>query len=115
MKWLKVTALGMAIWALGLVWLEVNLVLMSPITMGLIIGLSTAMPAYFLGRHFGWCRSQNSAGEQDMRSTRRIPVSQTQYRTTYRRHTRPTLPMYSSRSRSIHSQPTHPMPLEFSR
>ncbi|MEW5960591.1 MAG: hypothetical protein AB1801_22945 [Chloroflexota bacterium] len=44
---LKIIGLGLALWALSLIWLELNILLLWPLFAGLVAGL---VPAYFLGR-----------------------------------------------------------------
>jgi len=59
MKALKIIGLGIAIWGLSLVWPEVNLLLTSPVMIGLGLGLTVLI--YNLVYQFGR-RHHNSNG-----------------------------------------------------
>jgi hypothetical protein len=48
---LKIIGLGMAIWALSLVWPEINGVLTPRVTLGLMAGLGAAGLAHILSQH----------------------------------------------------------------
>jgi len=61
MKWLKIFGLGIAILGLSLIWLEVNQFLMSSMTLGIAIGFSLLVAAYFLGRYFGQYLGQHQS------------------------------------------------------
>lgn len=91
MKWLKIIALGMVVWVLSLVWLDINLVLTLPIAIGLVM----AMLVYFLGHYVGQLRSEYAADHNV--------------------YTDLTGPMTLHHTRSIHSRPTRPMLSELHR
>ncbi len=44
---LKIIVVGVVIWLLSLIWLDLNMFLMSPLVMGVVVGM---LPAYLLGR-----------------------------------------------------------------
>jgi hypothetical protein len=104
MKWLKIIGLGVAMWGLSLIWLQVNELLTSPVVLGLIIGLAIMAPAYLLGQHIG------------RRSHRSEPASRPQLDRTRpalvfarKHHSLPTRPMPVVKN--PHSRPTRPMPI----
>ena len=73
MKVLGLIGLGIAIWGLGLVWTEINLILTPSVMIGLVLGLGTAVVVYSLSQHHGH-QAANHAGHNH--STRPVPVVQ---------------------------------------
>ena len=98
MKSLKIVGLGLAIWLLSWGWLELNLILASPLALGVAIGLTAVLLVCFLGQYL--YRHNNSL----VSPAAADPISP---------HAHPTLPMPRIHLGSIHSHPTRPTSLGF--
>jgi hypothetical protein len=74
MKMLRLAGLGIAIWALSLVWTEVNLILTPATMIGLIVGLVAVAVIYRLSQRR--CREDNPTDHTTRHThpTRPIPV-----------------------------------------
>jgi hypothetical protein len=48
MRWLKIIALGLLIWGLGLVWPELNQALSPQLMLGAVFGLGAALVVYLM-------------------------------------------------------------------
>lgn len=105
MRWFKVVGSGIALWGLGLIWLEFKLVLLSPIVLAIAIIAAIAVSAYRLSCSIGQ-HQQSLSGEITYPATlpRPVPVLARHH------HAHPTRPMPVSYSRQYHSNPTRPMP-----
>jgi hypothetical protein len=70
MKGLKVVGLGVAIWGLGLLWPEVNLVLTLPVMIGVVLGLgAAALLAYVFDQRLDQRHDHDKAGQDP-----RLPI-----------------------------------------
>jgi hypothetical protein len=97
---LKIIGIGLTIWLLSLLWLDINRVLLWPLFAGFIAGLT---PAYLIGRIAS--RRQSSPTGRVIRPPRPVVVPP---RTNLSAQpTRPS-PVLSPRERT--ASPTHPMP-----
>ena len=72
MKMLRLAGLGIAIWALSLVWTEVNLILTPPMMVGLILGLVAVAVVYRLSQRR--CPEDTDHTTRHTHPTRPIPV-----------------------------------------
>jgi hypothetical protein len=108
MRLLKIAGLGVIIWSLSLIWLEVNQLLLSPELLGLVVGM-TILTVYFLGKYFGWY--DHSPSTEQIIATGKIPPAVLVYARNH--HSLPTRPM--AVAQTLHSQPTRPMPISLSR
>ncbi|HMQ50816.1 MAG TPA: hypothetical protein PKE64_00175 [Anaerolineae bacterium] len=106
-KWLQIIGLGIFTWGVTLTWLESNVILMSPLTIGVVVVLVVALPAYSLGRHVG-LKTTRFDVRQNL--TPQLPQV-TSTLVSMQLHTNPTRPITSTRLQGQHSQPTQPMPL----
>jgi hypothetical protein len=97
---LRVVGLGLGIWLLSLLWLDINRILMWPLFAGLIAGM---VPAYLFGRIFN--RRNRSSVTRAVRPPRFTTISARSDLSTL--PTRPS-PMIPRRKRA--SNPTRPMP-----
>ncbi|HRV90626.1 MAG TPA: hypothetical protein P5526_00520 [Anaerolineae bacterium] len=104
MKWLKIVGLGIALWGLGLVWLEFKFVLLSPVVLGMVAIVAIALPAYRLGQAVGQYYSMASVKVVH-------PVKPTSPIFVRHHHSRPTHPMSVIQPQNSHSNPTRPMPV----
>ncbi|MCB0163007.1 MAG: hypothetical protein KDI79_02200 [Anaerolineae bacterium] len=104
MKWLKIVGLGIALWGLGLVWLEFKFVLLSPVVLGIVAFVAIALPAYRFGQAVG--QRYSLAPVQASSSVQ--PTSPIFAR---HHHSRPTHPMPIMQPQKLHSNPTRPMPV----
>lgn len=110
MKWLKILSLGLLIWGMSLVWLEVNQVLLSPLMLALALVVAVAGPAYLLGHYFGQLRNQKSTGADFEAHTTRPTAVMVKAWQDCSIHSRRTLPLREAQFRAGHSRPTRPMP-----
>lgn len=104
MKWLKIVGLGIALWGLGLVWLEFKFVLLSPVVLGIVAIVAIALPAYRFGQAVGQHYSLAAV-------TAPQPVQPSAPIYARHHHSRPTHPMAVIQSQNLHSNPTRPMPV----
>lgn len=111
MKWVRIILAGLAIWGLTLIWLELNLILTSPLVLGLLIGLLMIIPAYWLGRYFEQGQNQSNGAGTDCRDN---DISIPQPQSHRSRHQHPTLPMRIG-NLTNHSCATRPMRLGLQR
>ena len=102
MKLLKLFVLGMIIWSISLLWLEINLWLTPAVMTTLALGLLIFLGAYFLGQQFGHTASNDVSLPTP--SIRSMGVSGGQ-----NHHSRPTLPLRTRQTQKLHSHPTRPM------
>ncbi len=72
MKMLRLAGLGIAIWALSLVWTEVNLFLTPSMMVGLIVGLGAVAAVYRLSQRR--CPEDTDHTTRHTHPTRPIPV-----------------------------------------
>ena len=72
MKMLRLAGLGVAIWALSLVWTEVNLILTPSVMVGLILGLAAVAVVYRLSQRR--CPEDTDHTTRHTHPTRPIPV-----------------------------------------
>ena len=72
MKMLRLAGLGIAIWALSLVWTEVNLILTPSMMVGLIVGLTAVAVVYRLSQRR--CPEDTDHTTRHTHPTRPIPV-----------------------------------------
>jgi hypothetical protein len=98
---LKIVGIGLAIWLLSLLWLDINQVLMWPLFAGFIAGLT---PAYLIGRVAS--RRQSSPTGRVIRLPRPVAIQPRADLSV--QPTRPS-PVLSRRERT--GSPTHPMPV----
>ncbi|MCB0209268.1 MAG: hypothetical protein KDJ52_08055 [Anaerolineae bacterium] len=107
MKWLKIIGLGIALWGLGLIWLEFKLILLSPVILGLVAIMVIGIPAYRLGCSVGQRYRLATSEQQPVVSLPRptVPVFARHH------HSRSTRPMPVIPPRQLHSNPTRPMPV----
>lgn len=98
---LKIVLLGLGIWGVSLLWLELNRVLMSPLIFGLLLG---TIPAYLFGHYLNRRSHGGDTGAA------RLPAETTRPVTlgSGRGASKPTQPMPARRRAS---QPTQPMPV----
>jgi hypothetical protein len=98
---LKIVGIGITIWLLSLLWLDINRVLMWPLFAGFVAGLT---PAYLLGRIVSRRKSSHHG------RLVRLPVSVTvpPRSDISAQSTRPS-PVIPRREQA--SSPTHPMPV----
>lgn len=99
---LKIIGLGLAIWVVSLLWLDINRVLMWPLFAGFVAGLT---PAYLIGR-IASRRHQGGSTRRLIRQPR--PVAVPLSAELAAQPTRPS-PVAPRRERS--ASPTHPMPV----
>lgn len=104
MKWLKIVGLGIALWGMGLVWLEFKFVLLSPVVLGIVAIVAIALPAYRLGQAVG---QRYSLAPVKVSS----PVQPTSPIFARHHHSRSTHPMAIIQPQKLHSNPTRPMPI----
>jgi hypothetical protein len=76
MKMLRLVGLGVAIWALSLVWTEVNLILTPSTMIGLIVGLVAVAVVYRLSQRQRRCPEDNTTDHTTRHThpTRPVPV-----------------------------------------
>jgi hypothetical protein len=72
MKMLRLAGLGIAIWALSLVWTEVNLILTPSMMAGLVLGLGAVAAIYGLSQRR--CPDDTDHTTRHTHPTRPIPV-----------------------------------------
>ena len=72
MKMLRLAGLGIAIWALSLVWTEINLVLTPSMMIGLVLGLGAVAAVYGLSQQRGHQNTDHTT--RHTHPTRPIPV-----------------------------------------
>ncbi len=100
---LKIIGLGVALWALSLIWLELNILLLWPLFAGLVAGM---VPAYFLGRWLSLSRTQPS------RSMRAVAgITRPTHRSIIDPAIGPTRPSLKKSPRERAAAPTRPMPI----
>lgn len=107
MKWLKIVGLGIALWAVGLVWLEFKFVLLSPVVLGIVAIIAIALPAYRLGQAMG--QAYRPAPVKVSPPARVVQPALPIFARHH--HSRPTHPMPVIQARNLHSNPTRPMPV----
>ncbi|MCB0191589.1 MAG: hypothetical protein KDJ65_06555 [Anaerolineae bacterium] len=108
MKWLKIVGLGIALWGLGLIWLEFKLVLLSPVILAFVAIVVIGIPAYHLGCFVGQ-RYRLTFTETPQPSVS-LPRPTAPVFARYH-HSRSTRPMPMLPPRQLHSNPTRPMPV----
>jgi hypothetical protein len=108
MRLLKIAGLGMIIWSLGLIWLEINHLMLSLEFLVLVVAMIIFFPIYRLRRYLA---SPYPSPSEGMISTGKIPPAVLVYARNH--HSLPTRPMPVAQT--LHSQPTRPMPISLSR
>jgi hypothetical protein len=103
---LKIIVIGLAIWLLSLLWLDINRVLLWPLFAGFIAGLT---PAYLIGRIAS--RRQSSPTGRVIRPPRPVVLPRRATRPTANLSAQPTRPSPVLNPRKRTSSPTHPMPV----
>lgn len=109
MKLLKIFGLGIIIWSLSLIWLDLNQMAASLVMLGLVIGLAAILPAYLLGKRLGK-HSHRDAPKQVL-SVHRLRATAVVYARNH--HSLPTRPMPVAQR--LNSRPTRPMPIHIGR
>ena len=109
MKLLKIVSLGIIIWGLSLIWLDLNQMAASLIMLGLALGLAALLPAYFLGKHLG--KHSNRRMPEQVFAVHRLRSTAVVYARNH--HSLPTRPMPVVQT--LNSRPTRPMPINMGR
>jgi hypothetical protein len=103
---LKIVGIGLAIWLVSLLWLDINRVLMWPLFAGFIAGLT---PAYLIGR-IASRRHQGTPSGRVVRRPRSIAVPP-RAKPAGNMSGQPTRPSPVLSRREQAASPTHPMPV----
>jgi hypothetical protein len=101
----RVIGVGLALWLLGLIWLDLNRVLLWPLFVSLIAGM---IPAYLLGWYLSQLQNRHlpRPTSPPVHPTRPTPVQQT-----LALSAGPTRPSQAMTPRKRSSNPTRPMPV----
>lgn len=106
MKWLKVVGLAIALWGLGLIWLEFRLILLSPVMLGIVAIVAIGLPAYRLGCFVG--QRYRVVPTKIVHPTSSLQSNSPVFARHH--HSRSTHPMPVIQPPRLHSHPTRPMP-----
>lgn len=109
MRLLKIAGLGIIIWSLSLIWLEVNQLILSLEFLVLMVAMVILFPISFLRKYFD--SYHRSPSTEPMISTGKISPAVLVYARNH--HSLPTRPMPVAQT--LHSQPTRPTPISLSR
>lgn len=112
-KVLRLTALGMVIWAISLLWPKISEILAPKVADAVVIGLVVAVAAYMLGQQFRTQPRPAARGKEELSSSgysySTRPVIPVIY--PFSRSPRPTQPIPALITSDLHTRLTRPMPV----
>jgi len=77
MKWLKMVGLGIIVWSLSLIWLEVNNLLTVAVMIGLVVGLGGLVLVYVIQKYWERQKQHHDSNGAGQHNHHHFPPDQT--------------------------------------